>query len=69
LITSDERELCLVEPPIDLRVRQSTPPQLAVRPEPTDEGFRQAQASRDSFGVGFAHDLPATPRWCGAQPT
>jgi hypothetical protein len=69
LIPTDEREVCLVEPPIDLRVRESTSPQLVARPEPTDEGFRQAQASRDSFGVGLGHDFPVTPRWCGVQPT
>ena len=58
-----------MEPPIDLRVGQSTPLQVAARPEPTDECFRQAQASRDRFGIGFAHDFPVTPRWCGAAPT
>ena len=65
---TDEGEVCLVETSIDLRVRESAHPQLAARLEPTDEGFRQTQASGHSFGVALAHDLPGTLRWCGAEP-
>ena len=68
-VPTDEGEMCLVDPPIDLRVRKSTASQLAARPEPTDERFRQTQASGYCFGVGPAHVLVSTPRWRGAEPT
>jgi hypothetical protein len=61
-VPTDEGEVCLEEPPVDLCVREGAALQVTMRPEPTDDRFRQTQASGHSLGVGVAHDLPVTPR-------
>jgi hypothetical protein len=59
---TDERQVCLVKPPLDFRVGKSAPLQVAARLEPTDECFRQAQAPGHSFGVCVPHVLLSARR-------